>query len=186
MLRVDCWDGGAGDWLGGCVGHLDDVWWWLEPGHVWWSGEKYSEVFCILNIRLMRLAVRTNTGCDGKKEEPRMNPVSLTWRTEGRSCYYWAGEELRWESVWNNVPSRVGENCCHWACSQPFPAPLCCLWETSVLLWLLRHQLLTPVSFNIPLRAALSLECPRVCQMQREGKSGATQLAHLKWISLCI
>ena len=31
-----------------------------------------------------------------------------------------------------------------------------------------------------------SLGCPQVCQMQWEGKSGSTQLAHLKWISLCI
>ena len=24
-LRVDCWGGGAEDWLGGCVSHLDDA-----------------------------------------------------------------------------------------------------------------------------------------------------------------
>lgn len=86
----------------------------------------------------------------------------------------------------NILPSKVGENC-HWAGSQPFPHPPCCLWETLVLLRLLRHPNLTPASLIIPLRAVLSLaSCPLVCQMQREGKSGSTQLAHLKWISLCI
>lgn len=43
-----------------------------------------------------------------------------------------------------------------------------------------------PCLFIISMCAFCSLGCPRVCQMQREGKSGSTQLAHLKWISLCI
>lgn len=33
-------------------------------------------MFCILNTSLMGLALRANTGCDGKKEDPRMAPVT--------------------------------------------------------------------------------------------------------------
>lgn len=70
-------DGGPGDCLGGCLSHLGEKLWRPEPGQEWWSSEECSEMFCTLNTRLMGLVNEADAGCEVKKEQSRMTPVSL-------------------------------------------------------------------------------------------------------------